>query len=219
MRRTYPKRRRNSFSHSTYNQNNPSHTRLSHSSPHHNGHPRRFNMSENNRGCHRGYNSPDNHMHNGECTITSSSMFHQRSPKYQRTNSNENHLSSRRTVPYWVNNSKYYPKDTNHSPKFTIDSNEVPPYSPRQSKEPYWADTVGRKQDDTSPKLIHVREKHPILQTNEPYWMDSFEHYEVRSHFRDLHSTDDLGMNIIYFVLYFLIYSGNVFILCLEVRV
>lgn len=200
MQRTYPKRQKYSLRlpYSPH-QNVPSHA-ITYTSPvHHSDSPRRFLTPENNRP--RSYNSPE--MRNGDSTVSPSPFYHL-SPKYQRTNISDKHLPNRQNnEPYWIENLKHEPSDTSHySPKPTIVSEKYT-YSPGQTREPYWADTVGRKANNTSPKLIHVSEKRPTRQTKEPYWMESFEHYELSSHPGDLQETDGFGMNAYFLYLQF----------------
>ncbi|CAB3981509.1 histone-lysine N-methyltransferase EHMT2-like isoform X4, partial [Paramuricea clavata] len=190
MQRTYPKRQKYSLRlpYSPH-QNVPSHARTYNSPVHHSGSPRRFLTPENN--CLRSYNSPE--MRNGDNAVSSPPFYHL-SPKYQRTNISDKHPSNRQNnEPYWIENLKHEPSDASHySPKPTIVSEKYT-YSPGQTREPYWADTVGRKANNTSPKLIHVSEKRPTRQTKEPYWMESFEHYELSSHPEDLQEADDFA--------------------------
>ena len=143
---------------------------------HHNSNPTRLHAHE--KGPARSFDSADCHIQNGENTGSPSSFYYH-SPTYQRTN-NENHPSHRsHGESYWAG--RQQSGDPPYSPTFQSTNSDMRPYGRAPPKQPYWADTVGRKTDNSLPKLTHVSEKRPTRQTKEPFWLEDFEHCEVQS--------------------------------------
>ena len=190
MERSHSKKRKYNLSnvHYSSHQNGKNHARTYNSPVHHS--PRRFYSSEKSRGRSRSNNSPD--ICNGDSPTL---PFYEHSPKYERTNKGKLHRHD--TQSYWSDKPNHDFNDVSrYSPNPHVPNSCEHPYGNRQTKEPYWVDTVGRKTNYSSPKLIHVSEKRPTRQTKEPYWMESFEHYEVQSHEKNSKPIEDFGMNL-----------------------